>query len=139
MSLERRPRKGVILDFIGRFSLWAQYSEGRYAINEWEIIAYDCRIEMADGGSEIRLYFIEPRSVRTLPNRCEDCIDTLGISTTWAFAPPAHSRMTIKRTTIARLATGENGIYYTSSSAIVPIAAQKKGAASSNRAAPFFD
>ena len=74
------PRKGVILDFFNGISLWAQYAEGRYAINEWEIRAGDYRIERASDGSEIKIFFIEPRSIRILPDRCEDCIETTGIS-----------------------------------------------------------
>ena len=79
-DVDASPRKAVILDFFNGISLWAQYSEGNYAINEWEIRANDYRIERAGDGSEIKFYFIEPRSTRTLPNRCENCIETAGIS-----------------------------------------------------------
>ena len=74
------PRKGVILDFFDGISLWAQYAEGEHAINEWEIFAKDYRIEQKENGSEIKIYFNEPSSERILPTRCDDCIDTLGIS-----------------------------------------------------------
>ena len=79
-DVDASPRKGVILDFFDGISLWAQYAEGNYAINEWEIRANDYRIQRAGDGSEIKLYFIEPRSTRTLPDRCENCIETVGIS-----------------------------------------------------------
>ena len=79
-DVDASPRKGVILDFFNGISLWAQYAEGNYAINEWEIRANDYRIERAGDGSEIKLYFIEPSSTRTLTNRCENCIETAGIS-----------------------------------------------------------
>ena len=79
-DIDASPRKGVILDFFNGISLWAQYSEGNYAINEWEVRADDYRIEQAGDGSEIRIYFIEPSSTRILPNRCENCIETAGIS-----------------------------------------------------------
>ena len=79
-DVDASPRKGVILDFFNGVSLWAQYAEGNYAINEWEIRANDYRIERATDGSEIKIYFIEPSTARTLPNRCENCIDTAGIS-----------------------------------------------------------
>ena len=78
--VDASPRKGVILDFFNGVSLWAQYAEGNYAINEWEVRANDYRIERASDGSEIKIYFIEPGSTRTLPHRCENCIDTAGIS-----------------------------------------------------------
>ena len=78
--VDASPRRGVILDFFNGVSLWAQYAEGNYAINEWEIRADDYRVERASDGSEIKIYFIEPSSTRTLPNRCENCIDTAGIS-----------------------------------------------------------
>ena len=74
------PRKGVILDFFNGISLWAQYAEGRYAINEWEIRAGDYRIERASDGSEIKIFFIEPSTTRILPSQCENCIETTGIS-----------------------------------------------------------
>ena len=57
-----------------------KYAEGNYAINEWEIRANDYLIERAGDGSEIKIYFIEPSSTRILPNRCENCIETAGIS-----------------------------------------------------------
>ena len=79
-DVDGSPRKGVILDFFNGISLWAQYAEGRYAINEWEIRADDYRIQRAGDGSEIKLYFIDPSSTRILPNRCENCIETAGIS-----------------------------------------------------------
>ena len=79
-DVDASPRKGVILDFFGGISLWAQYAEGNYAINEWEIRANDYRVERARDGSEIKIYFIEPSSMRILPIRCENCIETAGVS-----------------------------------------------------------
>ena len=79
-DIDASPRKGVILDFFDGVRLWAQYAEGDYAINEWEIFAADYRIEQAENGSEIKIYFTEPSSMRTLPNRCDDCIETSGMS-----------------------------------------------------------
>ena len=73
-------RKGVILDFFDGISLWAQYSEGNHAINEWEIFAEDYRVEKAGDDSEIKIYFIEPSLTRTLPTQCENCIETSGVS-----------------------------------------------------------
>ena len=78
--VDASPRKGVILDFFNGVELWAQYAEGNYAINEWEIRSDDYRIERASDGSEIKIYFIEPSTTRTLPNKCENCIETVGIS-----------------------------------------------------------
>ena len=79
-DVDASPRKGVILDFFNGVSLWAQYAEGNYAINEWEIRADDYRVERVSDGSEIKIHFIEPSSTRTLPNRCENCIETAGVS-----------------------------------------------------------
>ena len=79
-DIDASPRKGVILDFFDGVRLWAQYAEGNHAINEWEIFAEDYRAEKAENGSEIKIYFTEPRSMRTLPDPCEDCIETSGIS-----------------------------------------------------------
>ena len=77
-SKDANKRKAVILDFFSGVSLWAQYAEGMYAINEWEILSEDYRIEKA--GSEYRIYFQAPRSVQILPTECENCIETTGIS-----------------------------------------------------------
>lgn len=77
-SKDADKRKTVILDFFNGVSLWVQYAEGMYAINEWEILSEDYRIEKA--GSEYRIYFEAPRSVQILPTACENCIETTGIS-----------------------------------------------------------
>lgn len=77
-SKDADKRKAVILDFFNGVSLWAQYAEGSYAINEWEILSEDYRIEKA--GSEYRIYFEAPRSAQILPTACENCIETTGIS-----------------------------------------------------------
>ena len=79
-DIDASPRKAVILDFFDGVSLWAQYSEGNHAINEWEIFAEDYRVEKAGDDSEIKIYFIEPSSTRTLPTQCENCIETSGVS-----------------------------------------------------------
>ncbi|MDE0636741.1 MAG: hypothetical protein OXI43_12960 [Candidatus Poribacteria bacterium] len=81
-SKDAGKRKGVILDFFDSenkiITLWAQYAEGETALKEWEIFAKDYRVEKA--GSEYRLYFTTPRSHQILPNECDDCIETAGIS-----------------------------------------------------------
>ncbi|MDE0313407.1 MAG: hypothetical protein OXM61_00765 [Candidatus Poribacteria bacterium] len=81
-SKDAQKRKGVILDFFDGegqiISLWAQYAEGETALKEWEILAKDYRVEKA--GSEYRIYFEEPRSRQILPNECENCLETAGIS-----------------------------------------------------------
>ena len=77
-SKDADKRKGVILDFFNGVSLWAQYAEGPYALDEWEISAEDYRVEKA--GSEYRIYFQTPRSRQILPTQCDNCIETTGIS-----------------------------------------------------------
>ena len=79
-DIDASPRKAVILDFFDGVRLWAQYSEGDHAINEWEIFAGDYRVEKAGNSSEIKIYFDEPSSTRTLPTQCENCIETSRIS-----------------------------------------------------------
>ena len=79
-DIDASPRKAVVLDFFDGIRLWAQYSEGKYAINEWEIFAADYRIEQAGDDSEIKIYFTEPSSERILPTQCGNCIETSGIS-----------------------------------------------------------
>ena len=77
-SVDANKRKGVILDFFNGVELWAQYAEGRTALNEWTISAEDYRVEKS--GSEYRIYFDAPRSEQILPTQCHDCIETSGIS-----------------------------------------------------------
>lgn len=81
-SKDALKRKGVILDFFDNddqmMSLWAQYSEGDTALNEWEIISSDYRVEKS--ASEYRLYFESISSHQILPNTCDDCIEFEGIS-----------------------------------------------------------
>lgn len=79
-DIDASPRKAVILDFFDGVRLWAQYAAGNYAINEWEIFAADYRVEKAENGSEIKIYFTGPSSERTLPTPCENCIEMPGIS-----------------------------------------------------------
>ena len=74
------PRRGVIVSFFGPLSLWAQYAEGRYALNEWEITSREYRIEKHGDTSEVTVYFEDPRSTQNLPTQCANCIDTAGIS-----------------------------------------------------------
>ena len=76
-------RKAVIIDFFDDtegniIRLWAQYAEGDYALKEWEIFAKDYSVKK--GGSEYRLYFEKPNSYQNLPSKCNDCIETKGIS-----------------------------------------------------------
>ena len=77
-SKDADKRKGVIINFFDGVGLWAQYAEGMYALNEWEILSDDYRIEKA--GSEYRIYFEAPRSEQILPTQCDNCVETTGIS-----------------------------------------------------------
>ena len=79
-SRDASPRKGVILDFSGRVSIWAQYSEDSRAVNEWEVFSNDYRIESHGDSSEITIHLDQPRSTQGFPSRCDDCIPTAGVS-----------------------------------------------------------
>lgn len=79
-SKDGDPRRGVILSFFGPLTIWAQYSEGGHALNEWEIAADNYRIEQHGGLSEITLHLVEPTSAQGLPTRCDNCIPTEGVS-----------------------------------------------------------
>lgn len=72
------PRRGVILDFHSGISLWAQYAEGAYAVNEWEILADSYSVKAS--GSEYTLSFNAPVSRQQFPTECEDCVPTEGVS-----------------------------------------------------------
>ena len=74
------PRKGVVLDFFGPLSLWAQYAEGGHALNEWEIVADDYRVERVGSGQMVTLYPVAPRTLQRFPTECNACIDVTGVS-----------------------------------------------------------
>ncbi|MCY4554826.1 MAG: hypothetical protein OXF79_00250 [Chloroflexi bacterium] len=78
--IDGSPRKGVVLDFFGPLSLWAQYAEGGHTLNEWEIIADDYRVDRTATAQEVRLFPISPRTRQTLPSECENCIDVTGVT-----------------------------------------------------------
>ena len=59
----------MILDFFGPLSVWAQYSEGGHALNEWEIVADDYRVERAGSGQVVTLYPVAPRTRQQFPHR----------------------------------------------------------------------
>ena len=79
-SRDADRRKGVILDFFGPISIWAQNAEDGRAVNEWEILSDDYRIEGDGSGSEITIYLDRPRSAQTFPTECDDCIPTDNVS-----------------------------------------------------------
>ena len=74
------PRKSVILDFFGPLSLRGQYAEGGHALNEWEIVADDYRVERAGYGQMVTLYPVAPRTLQQFPTECGGCIDVTGVS-----------------------------------------------------------
>ena len=55
-SVDAEMRKGVILDFFGPARMWAQHAVGDHAIDEWEFIAGDYRIERNDDFSEVVIH-----------------------------------------------------------------------------------
>jgi len=79
-SVDAARRKGVILDFHDGISIWAQYAEDGYAIDEWEIRADSYRVESTADGSGIVLIPEDVTSERELPDRCSDCIPSTGVS-----------------------------------------------------------
>ena len=60
-SRDASPGKGIILDFFGPISIWAQYADR--AVSEWETASDDYRIERRGGSSEITIYLDQPRSI----------------------------------------------------------------------------
>ena len=74
------PRKGVILDFFGPLSIWAQYAVGGHALNEGEIVADDYRVERAGSGQMATLYPVAPRTLQRLPTECSACINVGDVS-----------------------------------------------------------
>ena len=70
------PRKGVILDFFDGVTLWAQYAEGGYAVNEWQIHAASYSVE--GSGSEYTIRFNEPESSQEFPPRARTAFQPRG-------------------------------------------------------------
>ena len=79
-SVDSEMRKSVILDFFGPVRMWAQYAVGDHAIDEWEIVAHDYRIERNDDFSEVIIHLEGAYTRRILPSDCEGCIPTVGVS-----------------------------------------------------------
>ena len=81
-SMDASPRKGVILDFFGgnRVSLWAQFAADDRAIHEWEIVSRDFYIEGDADASRVTIRFNQATSEQFLPTRCQDCVETTGLS-----------------------------------------------------------
>ena len=68
-SIDASPRKAVILDFHEGIQLWAQYSKDSRAVNEWEIVADDYRVEGERGGSEVDYLLQRPGVVAAIPHQ----------------------------------------------------------------------
>ena len=83
-SLDASPRKGIVIDFFGGVSLWAQYARDANAVNEWQISAADYRLERAGDAkfqdAEFVIHFEDPESAREFPDKCDNCIPTEGFS-----------------------------------------------------------
>ena len=83
-SVDADPRKGVVLDFFGGITFWAQYAEDGHAVDEWQISAADYRLEKAGEAkfqeAEFVIRFEEPESSQLLPEECSSCIPTEGFS-----------------------------------------------------------
>ena len=79
-SVDADRRKGIILDFFGPVTLWAQYAVGNYAVEEWEIVAHDYRIERSDDFSIVTIHLEGASTRRILSDECEDCLPTAGVS-----------------------------------------------------------
>ena len=74
------PRKGVILDFFGPLSIWAQYAVGGHALNEWEIVADDYRVSVPATG-KWRPF------IRWLHGRCSSFPPSAVPVSTWGMCP----------------------------------------------------
>ena len=88
-SKDASPRKAVVLDFFDGIRVWAQYSEKRHAVYEWEIAAQEYRVlkignssRIGRGGHnpEYMIYLDNPTFTQQFPTACEDCIDVSGFS-----------------------------------------------------------
>ncbi|RKU31393.1 hypothetical protein C6497_02550 [Candidatus Poribacteria bacterium] len=81
-SKDAYKRQAVIIDFSNhqnrKINLWAQYAEGGNAINEWEILADEVFVYKNETYYE--LSFINPETHQNLPEKCDDCIITTGVS-----------------------------------------------------------
>ena len=83
-SVDASPRKGVVLDFFGGITFWAQYAEEGHAVDEWQISAADYRLEKAGEAkfqdAEFVIHFEGPESRQEFPDPCEDCIPAEGFT-----------------------------------------------------------
>ncbi len=79
-SPDAGKRKAVILDFFSGIELWAQYAEGNHALVEWQIRADLYRVEGEPDGSEVTLYFVDPKGSQILPTECATCVGSKNVS-----------------------------------------------------------
>ena len=79
-SRDAEVRKAVILDFFSGVELWAQYAEGDRALVEWQIRADSYRVEGDPDGSEVTLYFVDPKGSQILPAECATCVGSKNVS-----------------------------------------------------------
>ena len=77
-SKDGSPRRAVVLDFSDGMRLWAQYAEGDSAVHEWEIYSEDVSVGVSGGVATLTM--VAPRSRRTFPSPCENCIPTHRVS-----------------------------------------------------------
>ena len=81
-SKDAHKRKAVIIDFSNhkdsKMQLWGQYAEGGVALNEWEIS--DDEVFVYKNDTYYELSFITPVTHQILPEKCDDCIITDGVS-----------------------------------------------------------
>lgn len=81
-SKDAHKRKAVIIDFSNhkdsKMQLWGQYAEGGVAFNEWEIS--DDEVFVYKNDTYYELSFITPVTHQILPEKCDDCIITDGVS-----------------------------------------------------------
>ena len=81
-SKDANKRKAVIIDFTNyedsKMQLWAQYAEGGEALNEWEIS--DDEVFVYKNNTYYELSFVDPETHQILPEKCNDCIITDGVS-----------------------------------------------------------
>ena len=77
-ALDARKRKAIVLDFSDGIQLYAQYTEDKTALNEWEISAKEDHIEKA--GTVYRLHCKDPRVIQILPKQPDKQIQIRNLS-----------------------------------------------------------
>lgn len=79
-SRNAETRKTIVIDFNDGLSLRAQSTQGGNTVDDWRVWQDFYWMEKAHGEPVYRFEWLNPTVKRLLPEECDDCIDTSGLT-----------------------------------------------------------